>query len=528
MIRLSSYVAGAWFAGTGRAATLVNPATEEPLAEATSEGVDFGAVLAHARAVGAPALRALTFGQRAELLKDLAKLLHANREELLDLAQQNGGNTRGDAKFDVDGAIGTLSAYAVFGDALGKRVGDRRFLTDGDMFQLTRSPRFVGQHVWVPRTGVAVHVNAFNFPAWGTFEKAAVAWLAGMPIVTKPATATALLTWRMVQVLVESGRLPAGALQLVCGSTGDLLNRLGPQDHLAFTGSNTTGAMLRGTDGFAAKSVRVNVEADSLNAAVAGPDVAPGADLWNTLVRNVVTDMTQKTGQKCTATRRVFVPEAHADAFQEALADALAGVVVGNPLVDGVTMGPVSTASQHRDVLAGIRTLSAHTRVVCGGPERVAGKGAPDGKGYFVAPTVLRAANADDAGAVHSLEVFGPCVTVLPYDGEPESAAALVARGDGSLVSSACSDDRAWVERFALGAAPSLGRLLLLSSKVADQATAPGMVLPSLVHGGPGRAGGGEELGGERGLLFYMQRTALQGDSAILGKAFAAPKADAS
>ncbi len=522
MIRLESYVAGRWFAGTGPPARLVNPATEAPLAEATTEGLDFGAVLDHARRVGAPALRALSFAERAALLKEIAKALHGAREELLDLAQQNGGNTRGDAKFDVDGAIGTLSAYASFGEALGKRVGDRRFLTDGEMFALTRSPRFVGQHVWVPRTGVAVHINAFNFPAWGTFEKVAVALLAGIPIISKPATATALLTWRMTQVLVESGRLPEGAFQLLCGATGDLLSRLGPQDHLAFTGSNHTGALLRGTPGFASLSVRVNVEADSLNAAVAAPDVSPGSDLWNTLLRNVVSDITQKTGQKCTATRRVFVPEAHADAFQEALSDALSGVVVGDPVVDGVTMGPVSTASQLRDVLAGIARLAESNRVVCGGPERVEGRGAPAGKGYFVAPTVLRARDADSAGPVHSLEVFGPCVTLVPYDGEPESAAALVARGDGSLVSSAVSDDRGWVERFALGAAPSLGRLLLLSSKVADQATAPGLVLPSLVHGGPGRAGGGEELGGERGILFYMQRTAIQGDSAVLGKLFAA------
>ena len=275
--------------------------------------------------------------------------------------------------------FGTLSAYAGFGEALGKRVGDRRFLADGDMFALTRSPRFVGQHVWVRRHGVAVHINAFNFPAWGTFEKVAVAFLAGVPVVTKPATATALVTWRMVQLLTESGRLPAGSLQLIVGSTGDLLSRLGPQDHLAFTGSNSTGAALRGTPGFAERSVRVNVEADSLNSAVVGPDVEPGSELWSTLVRNVATDLTQKTGQKCTAIRRVFVPESRIDDFQEALLESLSSVVVGNPLTDGVTMGPVATASQHRDVLTGIRTLSEFASVVTGGGA-VAGRGAPDGK----------------------------------------------------------------------------------------------------------------------------------------------------
>jgi 3,4-dehydroadipyl-CoA semialdehyde dehydrogenase len=279
MVRLKSYVCGAWFEGTGKPAVLVNPATEAPMAEATAEGIDHAAVLDHARTVGGPALRALTFGQRGELLMALSKALHAAREELLDLAQANGGNTRGDAKFDVDGAIGTLAAYAGVGEALGKRVGDRRFLTDGDMLQLTRSPRFIGQHVWTTRPGVAVHVNAFNFPGWGTFEKVAVAFLAGVPVVTKPATATAYLTFRMMEVLVASEKLPAGSLQLICGSTGDLLSRLGPLDSLAFTGSNTTGSMLRGTPGFAAKGVRVNVEADSLNAAVLGGDVAIGSDL---------------------------------------------------------------------------------------------------------------------------------------------------------------------------------------------------------------------------------------------------------
>ncbi|MFZ5477209.1 MAG: 3,4-dehydroadipyl-CoA semialdehyde dehydrogenase [Myxococcota bacterium] len=516
MTRLQSYVAGRWFAGNGRAATLVNPATEAPLAEATSEGVDFGEVLAHARDVGGPALRALTFAQRGELLRDLSKLLHAQRETLLDVSQQNGGNTRGDAKFDVDGAIGTLAAYAGVAEALAKRCGDRRFLTDGDMLQLTRSPRFVGQHVWVPRPGVAVHVNAFNFPAWGTFEKVAVAFCAGVPVVTKPATATALLTWRMVEVLAD--RLPPGSLQLICGSTGDLLGRLGPMDHLAFTGSNTTGAALRGTEGYASRSVRVNVEADSLNAAVFGPDVGPGTESWDTMIRSVATDMTQKTGQKCTAIRRVLVPADRIDDVQEALLEALSGVAVGDPTTDGVTMGPVSTASQLRDVLAGIRTLAGAAKLVAGSGERAEGKNAPAGKGYFVAPTVLRADRAD--GPWNELEVFGPCVTLVPYDGEPEAAARIVGLGQGSLVSTAATDDRAWVERFTMGAAPYCGRLLLVSSKVADQATPPGMVLPTLVHGGPGRAGGGEELGGERGLLFYMQRTALQGDRVVVGKLF--------
>lgn len=516
MVRLKSFLAGEWFEGTGTPATLVDPATEAPLAEATSAGADFAGALAYARTVGFPALQALSFSDRAALLKDVSKLFHQNREELLDLAQQNGGATRGDAKFDVDGAIGTLAAYAVAGETLAKRAGDRRFLLDGEAIQLTRSPRFVGQHLWTARPGVAVHVNAFNFPAWGTFEKAAVAWLAGVPVITKPATATALLTWRMVDLLVASGRLPEGALQLVCGSTGNLLSLLGPQDSLAFTGSNRTGAALRQTPGFAERGVRVNVEADSLNALVVGPDVGVGSDLFHTATRSVVVDMTQKTGQKCTAIRRVMVPAELLADFEAALVESLATVVVGNPQSDGVTMGPVATAAQHHDVLAGISTLAAGNTVVRGGADRVQGRGAPEGKGYYVAPTVLRA--RADAAAAHELEVFGPCVTLIPYDGTAEAAAALVGRGQGSLVSTVAADDRAWLSTFVQGAAPWLGRLLMVSEKVHDQVTPPGMVLPTLVHGGPGRAGAGEELGGERGLLFYFQRTAIQGDRVVLGK----------
>lgn len=518
MVRLKSYLAGQWFDGTGTPAVLVDPATEAPLAEATSAGADFAAALDFARTVGFPALQALSFAERAALLRDVAKLFHAHREELLDLAQQNGGATRGDAKFDVDGAIGTLSAYAGVGEGLAKRAGDRRFLFDGEAIQLTRSPRFVGQHLWTPRPGVAVHINAFNFPAWGTFEKAAVAWLAGVPVITKPATATALVTWRMVDLLVASGRLPAGALQLVCGSTGNLLSLLGPQDSLAFTGSSATGAALRQTPGFAERGVRVNVEADSLNALVVGPDVAPGSDLFHAAVRSVVTDMTQKTGQKCTAIRRLMVPTDLLSDLEEALVESLATVVVGNPLTEGVTMGPVATATQLRDVLAGIATLAEGNTVVRGGAFRVDGRGAPEGKGYYVAPTVVRAASS--ARAVHDLEVFGPCVTILPYDGSAAAAAALIARGQGSLVSTVAADDRAWLGAFAREAAPWLGRLLMISEKIQDQFTPPGMVLPTLVHGGPGRAGAGEELGGERGLLFYFQRTAIQGDRVVLGKLF--------
>jgi oxepin-CoA hydrolase/3-oxo-5,6-dehydrosuberyl-CoA semialdehyde dehydrogenase len=406
----------------------------------------------------------------------------------------------------------------VFGEKLAAQAGNRTFLTDGDMLQLTRSTRFVGQHLHFTRPGVAVHINAFNFPAWGTFEKLAVAFLAGVPVITKPATATALVTYKMVKLMVESGKVPEGSVQLIVGSTGDLLDRLGPMDSLAFTGSANTGLMLRSNQNLLRNSVRVNVEADSLNALVLAPDVTPGSDLWNSAVRAASTDMTQKTGQKCTAIRRILVPADHADALEEQLVDALSSVVVGDPTGDA-TMGPVATASQLRDVLAGIAELATEAKVVLGGG-RVDGHGVEAGKGYFVAPTVLRSETGAKPGKVHDIEVFGPCTNLLPYDGSAGAAACILSMGQGSLVSTACSDDRSWIETFSLGATPWLGRLMLLGTKIADQATPPGMVLPSLIHGGPGRAGGGEELGGERGLLHYMQRTAIQGDQVVLKKLF--------
>jgi oxepin-CoA hydrolase/3-oxo-5,6-dehydrosuberyl-CoA semialdehyde dehydrogenase len=512
MTTLQSYVSGRWVTGTGRPATLVNPSTEEAVAEASSEGVDFGAALAHARAAGGPALRAMSFAQRGAMLKSLAAAVHARRDELLDLAMRNGGNTRGDAKFDVDGAAGTLGAYA----ELGASLGDARLFLDGDAINLGRSSRVSGQHVLTPRAGVAVHVNAFNFPAWGIGEKAAVALLAGMPVIAKPATATALVAHRIMQLFVESGALPEGALQFIAGGAGDLIDRLGAQDVLAFTGGGSTGIMLRGKANLLAASTHVNVEADSLNAALLGPDVARGSETWDVFLADVARDITQKTGQKCTAIRRVFVPAAVLDAVEEDLAERLSTVRVGNVLAEGVTMGPVATLSQLRDARVGIAKLVASgARVVLGGDGAVAGVGAPEGKGYFVAPTLLRLDDNRQGDAVHAHEVFGPVATLVPYDTVAD-AVALVHRGDGSLVSSVYTDDRAVAAEAVLGIAPSNGRVCVVNAKVAGAWLGPGTVLPQLLHGGPGRAGGGEELGGLRGLGLYLQRTALQGYGPLL------------
>lgn len=512
MIRLRSYLADQWCDGEGEGQPLVDPATEETIATTSTKGLDLGAALRHAREVGGPALRAMTFAERGKLLKAMTDALQAAREVLIDASVLNAGTTRSDAKFDVDGAIGTLAYYA----RLGATLGERCYSLEGEGEQLTRSKRFWGHHLSTPRLGAAVHVNAFNFPAWGLAEKAAVALLAGVPVVSKPATSTALTAFRCVETLVEAQVLPAGVLQLVCGGAGDLLDHLEPQDCLAFTGSGDTGAWMRALHPVTARSVRVNVEADSLNAVVLGPDVEPGSDTWQVFVRDAVREITQKTGQKCTATRRVFAPAHRIDAVVEALAEGLSTISFGHPARDDVRMGPVASAQQHRDVLGGIEALvDAGARVVY--RSDAAPIGVSEGRGYFIPPTLLRVDQPHEVALAHEREVFGPVSTVMAYE-DPEEAACLVARGEGGLVASLYSDDRDALRTLILGIAPWSGRVLVGSEKVADQAISPGLVLPSCVHGGPGRAGGGEELGGVRGLAFYQQRTALQGDRALLDR----------
>jgi oxepin-CoA hydrolase/3-oxo-5,6-dehydrosuberyl-CoA semialdehyde dehydrogenase len=504
---LRSYVQGRWVEGRGALATLVNPATEQPLASAGTGGIELGGALEHARRAG-PALREMTFAQRGEVLKAWSKALHEKRDELIGLAIANGGNTRSDAKFDVDGAIGTLAHYA----ELGAQLGDKRALRDGEAVQLGRTSRYAGAHVWVPRDGVAVHINAFNFPAWGTCEKAATALLAGMPIISKPATSTALVAHRVAEISVAAGGLPAGAFNFLAGGPGDLLDRLGAQDVVAFTGSSQTAAKLR--EQLARRGARLNVEADSLNAAVLGPDVQPGSATWDLFLGDVTRDITQKAGQKCTAVRRILVGSKQLGAAQEALVERLAAVKVGDPSQPEVGMGPVSTADQLRDVRAGIDKLAQEAQIVSAGK-------ALGGKGYFVSPTLLLARDPAGAQIVHRDEVFGPVATLCSLPSESSQplsrlAAQLVQRGGGGLVCSVYSDDREFLREVVLAIAPYHGRIYLGSEKVAGQTFGPGTVLPQLVHGGPGHAGGGEELGGVRGMQLYQQRVALQGDRALL------------
>jgi len=511
MHTLESYLLGRWQRGEGSAQTLYNPTTESPIAEVRAVRADFAAVLDHARRLGGPALRKLTFAERGALLKALSSAIHARREELIDVAVENGGNTRGDAKFDIDGATGTLSAYA----ELAARLGERPFLVDGEGVQLGRTARFWGQHVWTTRPGAAVHVNAFNFPAWGMMEKMACALLAGAPVIEKPGTPTAFVAWRVAEIVVASGLLPEGAYQFLAGSSGDLIDHMGAQDCLAFTGSSATGAKLRGNANLVRHNVRVNIEADSLNAAVLAPDVESGTDTYNLFLANVVLDMTQKTGQKCTAVRRVLVPTDRLSEVKQDLVSELARIHVGDPADKATRMGPLASKSQFDEVRAGIERFAKHAELVAGGAKPIAPKG------YFLAPTLLVARDARNE-AFHSEEVFGPVATILPYSGDAHEAAEIVARGGGGLVCSAYSNDADWTMRYVVDAAAWHGRIWIGNDKMAEQSLPPGMVLPSMVHGGPGRAGGGEELGGVRGLHFYMQRTALEGFKGLIEGSFAA------
>jgi len=513
--KIESYLCGEWQFGSGSGSTLVNPATEEVVAVADTIGLDFKAGLDFARQKGGSVLREMTFAARAELLQKMSSALHAAREDLIESAVLNGGCTRSDAKFDVDGAIGTLAAYAAFG----KELGETKILPDGDGIQLGRSPRFWGQHVYTPKHGVAVLINAFNFPAWGFAEKAACALLAGMPVFTKPATSTAHTAWKLTQVLVNADVMPEGTMSFVGGRPGDLLDHLISQDVLAFTGSAETARNLRQHPRIISETVPVTVEADSINAAVLGPDVESGSEAMALFAKDVSRDMTQKTGQKCTATRRIFVPEDCLDAATEALIEQLSEIRIGNPKLREARMGPVASARQLKDVSAGLEILMTEAQPVFGGPGRPSQLvGVENDKGFFHSIVLLRCQATQDAQQLHSHEVFGPVATIIPYSGKSQDAVDLVALGDGGLVSSVFSDDRKFLESVTLGLAPYHGRIYLGGEKVAEYATGPGLVLPSCVHGGPGRAGAGEELGGIRGVKHFMQRTAIQGYRPLVEK----------
>jgi len=511
MKTLRSYVAGRWHEADTGFAWLVDPSTEEKVARVSSAGTDFAAVLEHARGRGGEALRAMTFAQRGGLLKEMSRVLREHRDELFEISRVNSGTTVADASFDIDGGGGAIAWYA----GLSRTLGDGAVLSEGDAASLARDGSFQARHVLVARPGAAVHINAFNFPAWGFAEKAACALLAGMPVIVKPATATAMLAERCVEIIIEAGVLPEGTLQMVCGSTGDLLDRLNAYDVLAFTGSAATARSLRDRPAMADSNTRFNVEADSLNAAVLAPGAAVAT--FDLFLRDVVRETTQKAGQKCTAVRRIFVPRDRLDAVQDALIARLADVVTGNPAEPGVTMGPLATRAQLDDAIAGMHALGAAARRVLGSGGRVDGRGSPAGKGFFVEPTLFRADDPRAAGPVHEREVFGPVSTLMPYDGSAADAAGLVGLGGGMLVTSVYGDDVDWIREFIAHGAAFAGRVYIGSAEAAGSAPGSGAVYPQTQHGGPGRAGGGAELGGMIGLRLYLQRVTIQAAPSIVG-----------
>ena len=504
-MKIANYVHGEWVEGQGDGAALIDPVTGDELARATSGGVDIAKALAYARDTGGPALRAMSFAERGAALRAAAEAMSANRDKYAEIALRNSGNTNVDAAIDIDGGTGTLMFYS----SIGKRLGDATTLRDAGFERMGKDEAFQALHLWVPMHGVGIHVNAFNFPSWGLWEKVAVSILAGVPALAKPATATALLSYEMVKDVIDAGVLPDGALSLICGGARDLMDHVTGQDVVAFTGSADTARALRGHPNALAQSTRMNVEADSLNLSLLGPDAQSGTPEFDLFVKEVAREMTVKAGQKCTAIRRALVPADRMDDVIGALEARLARTVTGDPRNDTVRMGPLVNKAQQQAALDGIRALQAETDTVTGG-DKFEPVDADPKVAAFVPPTLLRCADPNAASAVHNVEVFGPVCTIMPYSDTGE-AISLASRAGGSLVASVFSGDDEFAVEATLGIAPDHGRVLVIDEKVADASTGHGIVMPMCVHGGPGRAGGGEELGGVRGLRLYHQRVAIQG-----------------
>jgi oxepin-CoA hydrolase/3-oxo-5,6-dehydrosuberyl-CoA semialdehyde dehydrogenase len=503
---LQNYAVDRWTVPSEGLADIASAIDGRVVARLSSRGLDFAGMVRHARTVGGPALRRLTFHQRADLLKALALYLSERKEPLYALAADTGA-TRRDNLIDIDGGLGTLFAYASRGR---RELPSERFVVEGGVEPLSKGGSFVGLHVLTPLTGVAVHINAFNFPCWGMLEKLAPAILAGVPVITKPASATAYVAEAVVKLITESGILPKGSLQFIAGGTGDLLDHLTGQDLVAFTGSIATSEKLRNHPAISRNAVRFVAERDSLNAAVLGPDATPDTPEFDLFIKEVAREMTAKAGQKCTAIRRVLVPRALENDIIAALGKRLSGLEIGDPRQESVRMGPLVSTAQREDVRAAIAELATEAEIVVGDP---ANDGAPGGA--FLAPVLLRCTDPARARKVHIVEAFGPVATVIAYDGI-DQAVELVGRGEGSLVASIYTHDDAVADALVFGLAPFHGRLLVLDRDCAKESTGHGSPLPGLVHGGPGRAGGGEELGGIRGVHHYLQRTALQGSPARL------------
>ena len=510
---LTNYLRGEAVLGTGLGTPLFDPILGGEIARIDATGLDLAGGYDFARQHGGRALRSTTYRERAALLTAVTKVLQANRDAYYEIACANSGTVRNDSAVDIDGAIYTVGQYARWGEAL----GDVRWLRDGETVKLGgKEVPFQSQHIQVPTRGLALFINAFNFPGWGLWEKAAPALLSGVPVVVKPASPTAWLTQRMVQDVIEAGVLPAGALSVVCGSSRGLLDPLLPEDVVSFTGSAPTAAVIRSHEAVVRRSVRVNIEADSLNSAVLMPGVGPGDAAFDSLVREVVREMTVKSGQKCTAIRRIMVPEAVFDTAAEAIAARLSAITVGNPRNESVRMGSLVGREQLDDVHRGIERLASSAQLLFDGRGATLIDADP-AVAACLGPVLLGTRDADAATDIHDIEVFGPVATLMPY-ADADHAVSLVRRGSGSLVSSLFGADDSALAAMAVELASTNGRVHIVSPDVSASQTGHGNVMPQSLHGGPGRAGGGEELGGLRALNFYHRRSAVQAAPGVIAK----------
>ncbi len=512
-MKLQNYAVAEWIAGSDDGHELTSAVDGRPIAFISSQGVDFAAMLDHARKVGGVNLRKFTFHERALMLKELAKNLTEHKKEFYELSTETGA-TRNDSWIDIDGGISTLFVFSSKGR---REMPNDHVYLDGAPEFLSRNGTFVGQHIFTPRLGAAVHINAFNFPCWGMLEKLAPTLLAGVPAIVKPASSTAYLTELVVRRMIESNILPEGSLQLICGGVGDLFDHLNCQDTVAFTGSKGTAEKLQQHPRVISESVRFTAETDSLNASILGPDATPDTPEFDLFIREVTREMTSKAGQKCTAIRRIIAPESISADLVKALSTALGDIRVGNPASKEVDMGALASLGQRDEVRERVAELSNEASVVFGNQDEFELVDADVQKGAFFMPTLLHCERPLSSTSVHSVEAFGPVSTVLPYENLDE-AIELTHLGEGSLVASIVTNDDAIARELVLGSAPYHGRMLVINRHCAGESTGHGSPLPHLVHGGPGRAGGGEELGGVRAVLHFMQRTALQGSPATLAR----------
>ncbi len=508
---IESYVCGAWHKGADDGVEVRHAITGEPIGNVSSAGIDFAEVRRHGREVGGPALRALTIHDRANRLKAMAKYLLGHKEKFYEISAMTGA-TRGDGWIDIEGGIGTVFSYSGIAR---REMPNEPFAVEGNVERLSAKGTFLGRHILVPKEGVSVHINAFNFPCWGMLEKIAPSLVAGVPVIVKPATPSCYLTEAMVREIIASETFPEGSIQLICGSTGDLLDHLDEQDCVTFTGSASTGRKLKTHPNIVANSVPFNMEADSLNYSILGSGAEPGSPVFDLFIKGVAQEMTVKAGQKCTAIRRAIVPRDRLEAVIEALGKRLDGTRVGDPAVEGVRMGALVGTDQREDVWAAVEQLAESCEIVHGGKRDFDVVGADPGKGAFFPATVLYADRPHDNEAAHSIEAFGPVTTLMTFD-DADEAVSLAKLGRGSLVGSVVTDDDDEAAAIVLGTAAYHGRILVLNPDCAAESTGHGSPLAPLVHGGPGRAGGGEELGGTRAIKHYMQRTAVQGSPTTL------------